>query len=599
MRNEVLLECGVGFTFPKRPYQEELEARILNLIDYQKDQVKQLEEDIRKINDTFMCLADSLISTLKAEIEAQRVHSTKIEKITRLPTHTPTVTPETLKPIMVHRVSMISNIKPTIYETPHKHLNSNLKMPILHSFMENKLEYEDEDEVEIKMMGIRMDNESLEHNLYENEITLIIFHNFSLTSNPPIKPKDTGRKVHLLEEIQIPSVGVFDEHLDVHRSTFHGFSELHQLDTFYNALNSNDQDSLNSADSGESPLRAKLRGHATHTHANLQPSLGGLNNIDKSGNPTPTLEPILSTSPPSLTPFEGEDLLTLERLLNYDPSSTLPPEEQKFEELKTVKPSSDELPELELKDLPPYLETKRRPPSLALMELLPTDACLLACVMLREKCHFMVKEGIVLGHKISKSGIEVDKAKVDVIAKFPHPTSVKGIRSFLGHAGFYRQFIQDFYKIAQLMTHLLEKDTPFFFSKECIEAFNDLKKKLTETPILVAPNWDLPFEIMCDASDFAVGAVFDRNGMLKYGVTHRLSTAYHSQTSGQVEVSNCCLKRILERTVGEHRASWSDKLDDALWAFHTAFKTPIGCTPYKLVYRKACHLPIELKHKAY
>ncbi|GKA28075.1 reverse transcriptase domain-containing protein [Tanacetum coccineum] len=76
--------------------------------------------------------------------------------------------------------------------------------------------------------------------------------------------------------------------------------------------------------------------------------------------------------------------------------------------------------------------------------------------------------------------------------------------------------------------------------------------------------------------------------MSKYGVTHRL-----------VEVSNRCLKRILERTVGENRASWSDKLDDALRAFRTAFKTPIGCTPYKLVYRKSCHLPIELEHKAY
>ncbi|GJS69817.1 reverse transcriptase domain-containing protein, partial [Tanacetum coccineum] len=75
--------------------------------------------------------------------------------------------------------------------------------------------------------------------------------------------------------------------------------------------------------------------------------------------------------------------------------------------------------------------------------------------------------------------------------------------------------------------------------------------------------------------------------MLKYGVTHRLSTAYHPQTSGQVEVSNRGLKRILERTVGENRASWSDKLDDALWAFRTAYKTPIGCTPYKLVYGKA------------
>nr|GEU41686.1 reverse transcriptase domain-containing protein [Tanacetum cinerariifolium] len=87
--------------------------------------------------------------------------------------------------------------------------------------------------------------------------------------------------------------------------------------------------------------------------------------------------------------------------------------------------------------------------------------------------------------------------------------------------------------------------------------------------------------------------------MSKYGVTQRLSIAYHPQTSGQVEVSNRGLKRILERTVRENRASWSEKLDDALWAFRTAYKTPIGCTPYKLVYEKSCHLPIELQHKAY
>ncbi|GKF83664.1 reverse transcriptase domain-containing protein, partial [Tanacetum coccineum] len=87
--------------------------------------------------------------------------------------------------------------------------------------------------------------------------------------------------------------------------------------------------------------------------------------------------------------------------------------------------------------------------------------------------------------------------------------------------------------------------------------------------------------------------------MSKYGVTHCLAIAYHPQMSGQVEVSNRGLKRILERTVGENRASWSDKLDDSLWAFRTAFKTPIGCTPYKLVYGKSCHLPIELEHKAY
>ncbi|GJS23026.1 reverse transcriptase domain-containing protein [Tanacetum coccineum] len=448
------------------------------------------------------------------------------------------------------------------------------------------------------------------------------------------------------------------------------------------------------------------------------------------------------------------------------------------------------------------------------------------------------------------SGIEVDKSKVNVIEKLPHPTTVKGIHSFLGHVGFYRRFIQDFSKIAQPMTYLLEKETPFIFSKEYIKAFETLKMKLTHAPILVL-RLDLPFEIMCDASDFAVGAVlgqrvenlaanllsrlenphqsklekkeitktfpletlrmvtfrgddnapwfadfanyhagnfvikgmssqqkrkffkdvkhyfwddpflfkicadqvirrcvhdkealdileachngptgghhganltakkvfdagffwptiykdahelvkncdscqrqgkisqrdempqnsiqvceifdvwgidfmgpfpssrgnkyilvavdylskwveakalptndarvvckflkslFARFGapraiisdrgthfcndqfakvMLKYGVTHRLSTAYHPQTSGQVEVSNHGLKRILERTVGENRASWSDKLDDALWAFRTAYKAPIGCTPYKLEYGKACHIPVELEHKAY
>nr|GEU45150.1 reverse transcriptase domain-containing protein [Tanacetum cinerariifolium] len=416
-----------------------------------------------------------------------------------------------------------------------------------------------------------------------------------------------------------------------------------------------------------------------------------------------------------------------------------------------------------------------------------------------EKCHFMCREWIVFGHKILKSRIEVDRAKVDIIAKLLHPTTVKGVRSFLDHAGFYRRFIQDFSKIARPVTNLLEKETPFVFSKECVDAFDTLKKKLTEAPILVVPDWNLPFELMCDASDFAIGTVlgqrktkhfqpihyasktmteaqihytttekemlsvvyafekfrpylvlsksivstdhsalkyllnkqdakprlenphkdvlenkdinenfpletlgslsshstpwfadienfhagnFIKKGltsqqnkkffkdvkhyfwddpylfqicadqiicrcgmakkllitsklimkdllgaimvpisqrrkaiisergthfcndqfnrvMIKYGVTHRLATAYHPQTSGQVEVSNHGLKRILERTVRENCASWSDKLDDTLWAFWTAFKTPIGYTPYKLVYGKSCHLPIELEHRVY
>ncbi|GJY79784.1 reverse transcriptase domain-containing protein [Tanacetum coccineum] len=126
---------------------------------------------------------------------------------------------------------------------------------------------------------------------------------------------------------------------------------------------------------------------------------------------------------------------------------------------------------------------------------------------MKEKCHFMVKEGIVLGHKISKNRLEVDRAKVDVIAKLPPPTTVKGVRSFLGHAGFYRRFIQDFSKIARPMTHLLEKDTPFIFLDKCLASFKILKKRLTEAPILVSPEWDFPFELMCDTSDYFVRAV--------------------------------------------------------------------------------------------
>nr|GEZ28942.1 DNA-directed DNA polymerase [Tanacetum cinerariifolium] len=267
-----------------------------------------------------------------------------------------------------------------------------------------------------------------------------------------------------------------------------------------------------------------------------------------------------------------------------------------------------------------------------------------------EKSHFMVKEGIVLGHKISKQGIEVDKAKVDVITKLPYPTTVKGIRSFLGHAGFYRRFIKDFSKIARPMTRLLEKDNPFIFYQECVEGFQTLKRKLTEAPILIAFDWDMPFELMCDASDFAIGAVLEAesnytttekemlavvyafekfrsylimnksivytdHSVLKYLFAKKIqrrdcSDGFYffrnspskrcvsgqeaveilkaciiglQETSGQVEVSNRGLKCIQERAKGENHASWSNKLDDALWAFWTAYKTPIGCTPYRKV----------------
>ncbi|CAN6716292.1 unnamed protein product [Malus baccata var. baccata] len=124
-----------------------------------------------------------------------------------------------------------------------------------------------------------------------------------------------------------------------------------------------------------------------------------------------------------------------------------------------------------------------------------------------EKCHFMVKQGIVLGHIISEKGIEVDKSKIDLVRHLPSPTSVREVRSFLGHARFYRRFIKDFSKIAQPLCRLLQKEVAFEFTKECTESFNLLKELLTTAPIIVPPDWSLPFELMCDASDYALGAV--------------------------------------------------------------------------------------------
>jgi hypothetical protein len=134
--------------------------------------------------------------------------------------------------------------------------------------------------------------------------------------------------------------------------------------------------------------------------------------------------------------------------------------------------------------------------------------CQMAGLVLNwEKCHFMVREGIVLGHKISEKGVEVDKVKIEVIEQLPPPTNVKGIHSFLGHVGFYRRFIQN----CSTPHTLLAKDAQFVFMEECLQSFHTWKKALISAPVIQPLDWHLPFQIMCDASDYSVGAVLGQS----------------------------------------------------------------------------------------
>ena len=157
-----------------------------------------------------------------------------------------------------------------------------------------------------------------------------------------------------------------------------------------------------------------------------------------------------------------------------------------------------------------------------------------------EKCHFMATSGVVLGHIISKEGIQVDPAKIELISKLPSPTTVKEVRQFLGHAGFYRRFIQDFSKIAQPLCALLLKDAEFIWTKACQEAFKRLKSLLTSAPIVRSPNWSLPFELMCDASDYAVGAVLgqreDGKPYVVYYASKTLNDAQKNYTTTENEL---------------------------------------------------------------
>ena len=155
-----------------------------------------------------------------------------------------------------------------------------------------------------------------------------------------------------------------------------------------------------------------------------------------------------------------------------------------------------------------------------------------------EKCHFMVTEGIVLRHRISTAGLEVDQAKVSIIKTLFPPTTVKGRRSFLGHVGFYRRFIRDFSKIARPLSRLLEKDTKFNFDAACQSLFEEIKSRLVEAPIMANPDWNSEFEIMCEASDYAMGAALGHKADKMFRVIY-----YASKTFNEAQENDSTTKK--------------------------------------------------------
>jgi hypothetical protein len=157
-----------------------------------------------------------------------------------------------------------------------------------------------------------------------------------------------------------------------------------------------------------------------------------------------------------------------------------------------------------------------------------------------EKCHFILTSRIVLGHIVSSRGIEVDKSKIELISKLPTSKTVKEVRYFLGHAGFYRRFIQGFSFISRPLCSLLLKDALFIWTEACQEAFAKLIDKLTSAPIMRSPDWSLLFELMCDASDYAIGAVLgqrkDNKPYVIYYAIRTLNCAQMNYTTTEKEL---------------------------------------------------------------
>nr|GEZ17986.1 hypothetical protein [Tanacetum cinerariifolium] len=364
-----------------------------------------------------------------------------------------------------------------------------------------------------------------------------------------------------------------------------------------------------------------------------------------SGNPTPSTKPIVSKSSPTLTPFRDSDflleetdaflaindvpisskidesyydsegdILLLEEFLNDDPSSPpLPPQELKVIEPTNERSSINEPPMVKLKDLPPHLEYSFWRKSKFVKDVKHyfwddpylfkncADEVIRRCVSGQEAikilkaCPYAPTGGNFVVKGMSSQ--QKNKFFKDVEHYFwDNPSCLKFVRIKSIGSVFMARKPLTFLRLTTMdppgdimARTTLPKREKFRNVMKCLK----IPSKFAKFSMYGA-SISLGHLCLHEGTSLELAKV-----KLKYGVTHRLSTTYNPQTSGQVEVSNRGLKRILERAVGENTASWSDKLDDALWAFRTAFKSPIGCTPYKLVYGKACYLPIELEHKAF
>nr|GEV59133.1 reverse transcriptase domain-containing protein [Tanacetum cinerariifolium] len=284
------------------------------------------------------------------------------------------------------------------------------------------------------------------------------------------------------------------------------------------------------------------------------------------------------------------DILLIEKLLNED-SCQLPSMDLKLAEESKEKSSVEEPYDLELKELPSHID-----PWVSPIHCVLEKGCM---TVVANENNELIPTRLVTGWRVC-----IDYRKLNDATRkdhFPLPFMDQMLERLAENE--FCCFLDGFLGYFQIPIDPQDQEKTTFTRLYGTFAYRRMPFGLCNAPAVdYLSKWveakALPTNDASDRGTHFCNDQFTRV-MIKYGVTRRLATAYHPQTSGQVEVSNHGLKRILERTVGENHTSWSDKLDDALWAFYTAYKTPIGCTPYKLVYGKSCHLPIELEHRAY